>query len=98
MGLITGSELFDTLMVFLKKISKKLILKKISRQRKSRQNFPGSQELSENDYHTFSTGKNCCHEMLIDVSGGNSGIFNNCIVSIKKRDEDRTWEKFLMEF
>ena len=67
--LITGSKLFDTLMVFLKKNIKKVDFEKISRQQKSGQNFPGSQNLSENDYHTFSQGKKCCHEMLIDVSG-----------------------------
>ena len=39
------SKLFDTLMVFLKDFSKKLILKKLSRQQKSMQNYLETKEL-----------------------------------------------------
>ena len=84
--LITGSKLFDTLMVFLKKNIKKVDFEKISRQQKSGQNFPGSQNLSENDYHTFSKEKN---------------VVMKCLLMFQvdtQRDEARMLGKFLMEF
>ena len=43
----SGSNLFDTQMVFLTEFFKKLILKNISRRQKRMNNFPGGKELTK---------------------------------------------------
>ena len=54
----TGSNLFDTLMVFLKEFFKKVDFEKISRRhKKARKILPGGKELIRLDYSRSSTGR-----------------------------------------